>query len=109
MVRRAGGRFCTVWLQHAASPCSMLLTCWCHAAYRKTCLEFHPDKKLANVTDEAEKIKVEEHFKAVSAPHTCLCWSSVAGNHGPGGKGAEQRGNGRQPHAWLCGSILACH
>jgi hypothetical protein len=29
------------------------------------CLEHHPDKKLAGVTDEAEKTKVEEYFKQV--------------------------------------------
>lgn len=35
------------------------------AAYRRTCLEHHPDKKLVGVEDEAEKERINEHFKAI--------------------------------------------
>lgn len=39
---------------------------WC-SAYRKACLEHHPDKKLVGVECEKAKEDAEEHFKKVSA------------------------------------------
>ena len=47
------------------------------AAYRKACLESHPDKKLVGMEDEEERAKIEEYFKqiqeayAVSIPSGC--------------------------------------
>lgn len=35
------------------------------AAYRKVCLEHHPDKKLTQTEDPEEKERVEDHFKLV--------------------------------------------
>lgn len=35
------------------------------AAYKKTCLTEHPDKKLINVTDPDEKKAVEDRFKTI--------------------------------------------
>ena len=35
------------------------------AAYRKVCLESHPDKAGAGVTDEAEKEKIDKYFLQV--------------------------------------------
>jgi len=35
------------------------------AAYRKVCLEHHPDKKLMQTEDLEEKQRVEDHFKLV--------------------------------------------
>lgn len=43
----------------------MLLVLSCLAAYRRVCLEHHPDKKLAGVTDEEEKKKAEDYFKQI--------------------------------------------
>lgn len=42
------------------------------AAYRKTCLEYHPDKKLAGVTDPDERQAVEDHFKSVQDAYEIL-------------------------------------
>lgn len=44
--------------------------CVC-AAYRKVCLEHHPDKKLTQSEDEEEKTRVEEYFKLVSYKYSC--------------------------------------
>ncbi|KAJ9525224.1 hypothetical protein QJQ45_020748, partial [Haematococcus lacustris] len=41
-------------------------------AYRKVCLEHHPDKRLANVTDEHEKAKVEDYFKQIQEAYGVL-------------------------------------
>ena len=35
------------------------------AAYRKVCLESHPDKRLVGVEDEEEKEQIEEYFKQI--------------------------------------------
>ncbi|GFH32919.1 uncharacterized protein HaLaN_32216, partial [Haematococcus lacustris] len=40
--------------------------------YRKVCLEHHPDKRLANVTDEHEKAKVEDYFKQIQEAYGVL-------------------------------------
>lgn len=40
---------------------------WLPAAYRRTCLEAHPDKALQGVTDPAEKTRVEDAFKRIQA------------------------------------------
>jgi DnaJ-class molecular chaperone len=37
------------------------------AAYRKACLEHHPDKKLVGVDCDKAKVEAEEHFKKVSS------------------------------------------
>jgi len=37
----------------------------CCSAYRKACLEHHPDKKLVGVECEKAKEDAEEHFKKV--------------------------------------------
>ncbi|GLI61035.1 hypothetical protein VaNZ11_003299 [Volvox africanus] len=42
------------------------------AAYRRACLEHHPDKALLNVTDEAEKERIVEHFKVVQDAYDIL-------------------------------------
>nr|AAD26632.1 GlsA [Volvox carteri f. nagariensis]AAD26633.1 GlsA [Volvox carteri f. nagariensis] len=42
------------------------------AAYRKTCLENHPDKALINVTDEAERERIVEHFKTIQDAYDIL-------------------------------------
>lgn len=42
------------------------------AAYRRACLEHHPDKALINVTDEAEKERIQEHFKLIQDAYDVL-------------------------------------
>ncbi|KXZ42767.1 hypothetical protein GPECTOR_119g398 [Gonium pectorale] len=42
------------------------------AAYRRACLEHHPDKALINVTDEAEKERIQEHFKTIQDAYDIL-------------------------------------
>ncbi|GLC41260.1 hypothetical protein PLESTB_001081800 [Pleodorina starrii] len=42
------------------------------AAYRKACLEHHPDKALINVTDEEEKERIVEHFKTIQDAYDTL-------------------------------------
>ncbi|KAG2484576.1 hypothetical protein HYH03_016619 [Edaphochlamys debaryana] len=42
------------------------------AAYRKACLEHHPDKALVGVDCEKEKARVEEHFKMVQEAYEIL-------------------------------------
>jgi len=41
-------------------------------AYRKVCLECHPDKKLVGVDDPAEKENIEDHFKLVQEAYETL-------------------------------------
>eukprot|EP00798_Chlamydomonas_sp_ICE-L_P018069 gene18069-24493_t len=41
-------------------------------AYRKVCLEHHPDKKLAGVTDDLEKARIEEYFKGIQEAYNTL-------------------------------------
>lgn len=38
-----------------------------HTAYRRVCLEHHPDKKLVGVECEEAKSKAEEYFKKIQA------------------------------------------
>ncbi len=40
------------------------------AAYRRACLEHHPDKALINVTDEAEKERIQ--VSAVGSEHQAI-------------------------------------
>ncbi len=61
--------------------CARVCVCVC-VAYRRVCLEHHPDKKLAGVTDDAEKAKVEDYFKqvgvAMTHTHTCTyAWGQI--------------------------------
>lgn len=42
------------------------------AAYRRACLENHPDKKLAGVTDPDEKQRIEDAFKAIQEAYETL-------------------------------------
>lgn len=42
------------------------------AAYRRSCLEHHPDKKAAGVEDEAEKERINEYFKDIQAAYAVL-------------------------------------
>jgi hypothetical protein len=52
----------------ARVPCPCLCPCCpVRAAYRRTCLEAHPDKALAGIDDAAEKIRIEERFKTIQA------------------------------------------
>ena len=46
-------------------PTSSALCTHHPAAYRRTCLESHPDKRLAGVDDPAEKARIEDAFKAI--------------------------------------------
>lgn len=41
-------------------------------AYRRTCLEFHPDKKLQGVEDPDEKQQVEDYFKQIQEAYETL-------------------------------------
>jgi len=41
-------------------------------AYRKVCLEHHPDKKLAGVEDEADKERIENYFKSIQEAYKIL-------------------------------------
>ncbi|KAF8060498.1 histidine--tRNA ligase [Scenedesmus sp. PABB004] len=41
-------------------------------AYRKACLEHHPDKKLVGIDCEVAKGEAEEHFKAIQAAYDTL-------------------------------------
>lgn len=41
-------------------------------AYRKVCLEHHPDKRLAGVEDEAVKEKIENYFKSIQEAYKIL-------------------------------------
>ena len=42
------------------------------AAYRKTALEYHPDKAGAAVADEGKKKEIEEHFQKVQDAYETL-------------------------------------
>ncbi|KAG2428866.1 hypothetical protein HYH02_014277 [Chlamydomonas schloesseri] len=42
------------------------------AAYRKVCLEAHPDKALVGITDEAEKERIQDHFKLIQDAYDTL-------------------------------------
>ncbi len=44
----------------------------CLAAYKRTCLEWHPDKRLVGVTDEDEKAQIEERFKLIQEAYETL-------------------------------------
>ncbi len=46
----------------------------CTAAYRKVCLEHHPDKKLVGVEDEEEKERIEEYFKLIQEAYNVSAW-----------------------------------
>lgn len=46
--------------------------CVCAAAYRKTALEYHPDKAGAAVADEGKKKEIEEHFKKIQDAYETL-------------------------------------
>lgn len=44
----------------------------CAAAYRKACLEHHPDKKLVGVDCEEAKVEAEEYFKKIQEAYDVL-------------------------------------
>lgn len=46
--------------------------CCCATAYRKACLEHHPDKKLVGVDCEIAKTEAEEHFKKIQEAYDTL-------------------------------------
>jgi len=46
--------------------------CVCAAAYRKTALEYHPDKAGAAVADEGKKKEIEEHFQKIQDAYETL-------------------------------------
>lgn len=41
-------------------------------AYRRTCLEAHPDKALAGIDDPEEKQRIEDKFKTIQEAYECL-------------------------------------
>lgn len=41
-------------------------------AYRKVCLEHHPDKKLAGAEDDADKERIENYFKSIQEAYKIL-------------------------------------
>lgn len=43
-----------------------------NAAYRKVCLEHHPDKKLVGVDCDIKKVEAEEHFKKIQEAYDTL-------------------------------------
>jgi len=51
------------------APYALLLI---HTAYRRTCLESHPDKKLIGVDDPAEKQRIEDAFKTIQEAYEVL-------------------------------------
>ena len=50
-----------------------LLLCFSYTAYRKVCLESHPDKRLVGVEDEDEKEQIEEYFKQIQDAYAVRC------------------------------------
>lgn len=55
-------------------PCPHVFSsCFCGgAAYRKTALEYHPDKAGAAVADEGKKKEIEEHFQKIQDAYETL-------------------------------------
>jgi curved DNA-binding protein CbpA len=52
----------------------VILCLFSTSAYRKVCLEHHPDKELVGVEDEEERAKIEEYFKQVQEAYA-VCFS----------------------------------
>jgi len=65
------------WVTLPCIPCLILYrelstVCVCAAAYRKTALEYHPDKAGAAVADEGKKKEIEEHFQKIQDAYETL-------------------------------------